>query len=260
MGQNDKGSPTVIASLMMYARPELAGAHNQYWINIRKGLKACGIDAPKTLANAAPEFDVWEAPDLVFSQTCGMPYRTRLVDQVTLVGTPDFGVDGCAPGYYRSALVVRADDPRTSLLSFREARFVYNMNNSQSGFAAPYALAQSQGFWFKDRIQSGAHILSARAVAQGQADIAALDAVTWRLMQKYDPAARDLKVLTWTEPTPGLPYITGKNVDGLAVFDAVADAISTLSHQDRQTLGLRGLVKVPKALYLAIANPPAEAS
>ena len=77
----------MIASLMMYARPELEAPHARYWQAIRAALAARGIAAPAALSNDAPEFEVWEDPALVLSQTCGMPYRTRLHGRVTLVGT-----------------------------------------------------------------------------------------------------------------------------------------------------------------------------
>jgi len=71
-----------------------------------------GIDSPEKLSQDAEEFSVWRHPELVLSQTCGMPYRIWLHGHVELVGTPNFGIDNCPAGYYRSALVVRADDAR----------------------------------------------------------------------------------------------------------------------------------------------------
>lgn len=247
----------MIASLMMYARPETDAALQRYWAEIRAALAARGIAAPADLSNAAEEFSVWTDPALVLSQTCGMPYRTRLHERVALVGTPDFGLEGCPPGYYRSAIVVRSDDERAELADYASARFAYNQTLSQSGFAAMHAAARGAGFWFSDRRQSGGHTLSARAVVEDRADIAALDAMTWRLIQRYEGFASQLRVLQWTQPTPGLPYITARGTDRAKVFDAVAEAIGALSAQDRQILGLKGIIAIPAEHYLAISNPPA---
>ncbi|MCZ4255931.1 PhnD/SsuA/transferrin family substrate-binding protein [Sulfitobacter sp. G21635-S1] len=246
----------MIASLMMYARPETDAALERYWAHIRAALAGRGIDAPVALSNSADAFAVWTDPELVLSQTCGMPYRTQLHDKVTLVGTPDFGVTGCPPGYYRSAIVVRAGDDRAALADFASARFIYNQTLSQSGFAAIHAAARAAGFWFQDRSQSHGHVNSARAVAEGRADIAALDAVTWRLIRQFEPCATQLRVLAWTEPTPGLPYITARGRDGSAIFDAVAEAMAALSEPDRAALGLKGMVAIPSRDYLAVPNPP----
>lgn len=246
----------MIASLMMYDREELAAAHESYWHAIRAALKARGIDSPAELANDADEFEVWKSPDLVLSQTCGMPYRKWLHDRVTLVGTPDFGVPNCPPGYYNSVIVVRADDQRERFGDYRDARFTYNQTFSQSGYAAPFALAQSQGFWFENRSQSHGHVHSARAVAVGRADIAAIDAVTWRLIRRFDLWSDQLRELAITPPTPGLPYIAGPDADDQAIFAALSEAIETLDPTDRSALGLHGLVAIPKSAYLAIPNPP----
>ena len=246
----------MIASLMMYARPELEAAHSRYWALIRAELAKRGVNSPQALSNEGEEFEVWGDPALVLSQTCGMPYRKWLHGKVTLIGTPDYGLEGCPPGYYRSPVVVRADDPRERLEEFAKARFSYNVTFSQSGFASIYNMAKPLGFWFEDRRESGGHIRSAQMVAEGLADIAALDAVTWELIQRYEPWAANLRVVCWTAPTPGLPYIAALGVDQRVTFNAVTAAIAALEPSDRAALMIKGLVAIPSADYLAIPNPP----
>ena len=250
----------MIASLMMYARPELADAHARYWSLIRQELNAREIDSPEDLSNDAEEFSVWRDPTLVLSQTCGMPYRKWLHESVTLIGTPDYGLKDCPPGYYRSPIMVRRDDTRETLADFADARFVYNVTHSQSGFASIYNMLRPMGLWFETRLESGGHQTSAHMVATGAADIAALDAVTWDLIQRFEDWAADLRVLAWTAPTPGLPYIAAAGADRQATFDAVSTAIGRLQAADRTALGLTGLVMIPKADYLAVANPPGKDS
>jgi ABC-type phosphate/phosphonate transport system substrate-binding protein len=245
----------MIASLMMYARPELVDANARLWASIRAALAKRDIDAPSTLSQSAPPFEVWEDAALVLSQTCGMPYRTRLKDRVKLVGTPDYQLEGCPAGHYRSAIMVRADDPRETLGAYADARLAYNAPHSQSGFAALYNHAAPSGIWFQTRIESGAHLASARMVAQGQADIAALDGQTWRLIQRYEGWAAKLRVLEYTAPTPGLPLITGTAQDANVVFEAVAEAFDTLLPQAAAALDLHGLIRIPQADYLAVPNP-----
>lgn len=245
----------MIASLMMYRRPQLAEAHARYWRLIRANLTSAGVDSPEHLSQDAEEFYVWKHPDLVLSQTCGMPYRTWLHDKVTLVGTPDFGVVGCPPGYYRSALVVGADDPREEVVDFKDGVLAYNQTFSQSGYAAPYWHLKPKGFWFEKRLQTEQHLKSAKAVAEGRADIASLDAVSWRLMCEYEPFANKLRVLEWTVPTPGLPLITALGQNAELVFSAVETAITQMQNKDRALLGLHGLVKISKEAYLEIPNP-----
>lgn len=246
----------MIASLMMYQRPELAAAHDRYWALIAANLREAGIDAPDALSQDAEEFSVWRHPQLVLSQTCGMPYRLWLHDAVSLVGTPDFGVTGCAPGYYRSAMIIRTDDPRDTLDAFKDARFAYNQTFSQSGYAAAFAHFQTHGFFFKNRLHTEQHLDSARAVAEGRADIASLDAVTWRNIVAFEPFAPTLRVLDWTAPTPGLPLITAKDRDVDVVFTAVQSAITALSPDDATLLGIKGIVRIAQEDYLRVPNPP----
>jgi ABC-type phosphate/phosphonate transport system substrate-binding protein len=152
---------------------------------------------------------------------------------------------------------VRGDDRRDELDAFRDAVFAYNQTFSQSGYAAMWAHLKPHGFWFENSLHTEQHIMSARAVCDGRADIAALDAVTWRFLQKYEGFAQELRVLDWTVPTPGLPLITGMGRNSNDVFDAVEAAISLLGADDRAVLGIQGIVRIPKEAYLNVGNPPA---
>ena len=241
----------MIASLPMYDRPETARAQDALWAGIRAalGYGPIGLDRRR-----AP-WDVWTDPDLVLSQTCGLPFRTRLHRQVTLVGTPDYGIEGAAPGYYRSVFVVRRGDSH-DLPAYRTRRFAYNEAGSQSGWAAAQTHAMSLGFRFENCLESGAHRESARMVADGRADIAALDAVSWRLMLAHDDFAAALVVAAATEPTPGLPLITARGRDQAQLFAAVRAGIHALDPAARQALGVRALVHIPAQAYLEVPTPP----
>lgn len=242
----------MIANLPMYHRAELAKAHDIYWQLIRKHLAAAGIESPLKLAQDAGEMDVWIRPDLVFSQTCSMPYRTVLYDKVTLIGTPDFGVKGCPPGYYRSAFVVHKSDTREKLDDFKNAKFAFNMEISQSGFVAAKTETLNSGFFFKNRICAESHLNAACMIASGQAEIASIDAVSLTLMERYDSFYSDLKVIHWTTPTPSLPYITASGEDADLYFIAVKAAIDDLPTAIAKELMIKNMIKIPKETYLAI--------
>lgn len=246
----------MIAALPMYDRPETADANDRLWQAIRARL---GL-GPDHLTRERDLWEIWQAPDLLLAQTCGYPYRARLHGHVTLVGTPDYGLPDCPPGYYCSVLVARADDPRQTLGDFDGASFAYNEALSQSGWAAPAAHMAAHGLSFGRLLETGAHRASARAVAEGHADLAALDAVTWALIQRHDSFAHELRAIDRTTPTPGLPLITARGTDPAPLFAATAAAIADLSPGDRDTLLLRGLVAIPAAAYLALPIPAAPAA
>ncbi|WP_428517046.1 phosphate/phosphite/phosphonate ABC transporter substrate-binding protein [Roseovarius sp.] len=241
----------MIASLPMYDRDELRSDTDRLWQAIRDRL-GCG---PDHLTRGGDAWDDWQSPDLLLSQTCGYPYRARLHDKVALVGTPDYRLDGCGPGEYRSVFVARKTDARTDPADFATARFAYNEPMSQSGWAAPATWAMARGFAFTDTLRTGGHQASARAVAEGQADLAALDAQSWRLIQRFDDFAAQLRVIAATDPTPALPFITAPSNDADRIFRAIEAAIGTLPHDTREALDLRGIVRLPSQAYLAVPTP-----
>ncbi len=246
-----------LASLPMYDWDELRGPTDRLWALIRDGLRAGGIDAPTDLHRGS-QWNDWLNPGLILSQTCGFPYRTALHGKVKLVGTPDFGLPEAPPGYYYSQLVVRADAPG-DWAAFLDGTLAINGYDSQSGWAAPQNHAAGVNRRFERIKVTGAHVASAAAVADGLADIAAIDAVTWRLITAYRPAiAQRLRAVTRTEPTPGLPLITAPGNDSQAIAAAVDAAMAALSAADRAELGLRGLTRIPAEAYLAVPTPASD--
>ena len=247
----------MIAALGMYDPVECQPANDRLWALIRDSMRRNGLTAPDALTRGAGAYwPAWTAPDLALSQTCGFPYHAKLHGHVALIGTPDFGVEGCAPGHYRSIFVARKVDPRASVTDFNEANLAFNEPLSQSGWAAPQNYAAAQGLILKPHLQSGGHLQSARAVAEGRAEIAAIDAVTWAMIARWETFAADLKVVGQTDPTPGLPYIAAKGTDAALMFQIIAKAIAALSQEDRDTLCLRGIVKIAPEAYLAVPTPP----
>lgn len=247
----------MIASFPMYDWPMTEAAHDRLWRGIRDRLRAAGIAVPDGLTRNASIWDMWESADLVLSQTCGMPYRTRLHGQVNLVATPDYGLPDAPEGYYYSQFVVRAD-VAGDLPDFIDLTLAINGQDSQSGWAAPQNHVAKIGRRFTKTLHTGAHRESARAVAEGRADIASIDAVTWIYYQRHFPTeAAKLRVLGHTDPTPGLPYITARARPPAPLATAAAAAIADMDTADRALLGLKGLAYIPTSAYLAVPTPPA---
>lgn len=239
----------MIATLPMYDRPETRDAQDRFWDLIRRHLE----EAPEALLR--DDFH-WLAPELVLSQTCSLPYRTALQNGVTIVATPVHDLP-CPAGTYFSAVVVRKDEKRRELSDFKDAALAINSPVSQSGWAAIDTLAEEAGFRFSSVFESGSHQESARRVAAGDADICAIDAVSWEMIRKWDDAAEDLKVLTTSPPTPSLPYITAVERDPAPIQEALISAVHELSSEDQNTLCLIDMTYVPPDHYLALPIPPA---
>jgi len=239
----------MIAALPMYDRPEIAEATDALWRGVRDGLRARGIAAPQALTRGVDLWAIWQAPDLVFAQTCGLPYRARLHDRVTLIGAP---VHAEGPtGFYHSVIIAadQALPPRP--------RLAVNDVLSQSGWA-------NLANWLSARDQAhgevrltGAHRASARAVHDGQADLAAIDAVTWGMMELYDPWVATLHVIGQSDPVPALPFITAKGARPEVFRDALSEAIDALSPKRRHQLNLWGIEALSPDAYLTLSMPPA---
>ncbi|WP_425045596.1 phosphate/phosphite/phosphonate ABC transporter substrate-binding protein [Primorskyibacter sp. S87] len=239
----------MIAQLGMYDPPPLHAANNRFWQEIRTRLGY----GPKPLTRDGDVWQVWQSPSLLLSQTCGYPYRARLHGKVTLLGTPDYGLPDCPPGYYYSVFVVAADNRVTSPNELLSGCFAFNDALSQSGWAAPRTYF---GVTPARLLETGSHAASAQAVAENHAQMAALDAVTWEILKAHDPVARDLRVIARTQPTPALPYISALGRDPTPIAAAIKGAIRDLSSDVRDLLMLKDLVPIPASAYLAVPTPP----
>jgi ABC-type phosphate/phosphonate transport system substrate-binding protein len=246
----------MIASLPMYDRPETAAANDRLWSAIARHLQKEGVDAPAALDRDMGLWEAWQSPDLLLSQTCGLPFRARLHPTVTLVATPVCDLAGVPPGHYHSVLVARRDDPREDLAAFDGATLAVNDPLSQSGWAAPLAEAAALGIAFGSLRLTGAHRASAAAVAEGAADLAAIDGVSWAMIRRWDAPAEGLREIATTRPTPALPWITARADLAPLLARALAVAIAGLPAEDRRRLCLAGAMRLPPEAYLAVPIPP----
>jgi ABC-type phosphate/phosphonate transport system substrate-binding protein len=182
----------------------------ELWADLRVALVDAGLrDVPDALAPAADYRAVWLDDQLLLAQTCGYPLTHELAGKVRYVGTPSYDVAGVEGAWYRSALVVRRDDAAREPVDLRGRIAAYNGTHSQSGynsFRAAVAEYAIEGRFFSGVVETGSHAASLRAVIDGRADIAAIDAISLALQ----PASvRDaVRIIGWTEPAPGLPFIT----------------------------------------------------
>lgn len=238
----------MIATLPMYDRLEMRAATDSLWQAIRAALGY----GPVQLTRHANPWLLWRDQNLLLGQTCGLPYRRQLAKHVKYVGTPDYGLKGCPPGYYASVFIASRD---ANLSEFHDKTFAYNEPLSQSGWAGPIEHLRRHSIRPSRCMRSGAHQNSARFVAEGQADFAAIDAQSWRLIKTYDPWAKDLFEIAQSDPTPGLPMICAQMFCEDELAQACTQAIASLPGSTRKILGLKGFVDVSSEVYLAMPAP-----
>lgn len=226
-----------IASLGMYDSGPLQGANDRLWTAIAGHLRAAGLDRiPDDLDRSRPLADIWDDPDLLLAQTCGYPLMTRWRGRLRYIATPCYRAPGCDGVAHRSRIVVRADEEAETLAAFRGRRVALNDRHSNTGMnllralIAPLAEA---GAFFGAVIETGSHAASARAVAEGTADIAAIDTVTFAHLDREAPAVtRTLRTLSWTAATPGLPFVTAPTTS-TGIVQMLRRAISSAIEEQR---------------------------
>jgi ABC-type phosphate/phosphonate transport system substrate-binding protein len=216
-----------IAALPMYDFPELVPVHDALWTAWSDRLiEADVLDSPRRLTRTLGHVETWRHPRLLVGQACEYPLSKSVADGVRLVATPRYAVPGCSGSCYRSAVIVRADEPADSIADLRDRRCVINELDSNSGMNLLRALvapvAGGRRFFTSVGV-SGSHRQSVAMVRDGLADVAAIDCVTFAHLQLLPPAlAQDLRILCWTSASPSLPFITARSTT-----DSMLNAIRT---------------------------------
>ncbi|MBE7185253.1 MAG: PhnD/SsuA/transferrin family substrate-binding protein [Methylobacterium mesophilicum] len=180
---------------------------------------------------------LWRHPALLLAQTCWGPMGQGLGGEVRVVGQPDYSrFEGGEGEFYSSAILTRRREApafeasRSDALipAVRSKRFAFNGLDSMSGLIAfeqdLVAVGQNLEI-FSERIETGSHRASIRAVAEDRADICTVDCRTWDLAKRFEPAAEDLTVIGWTRRRKGLPYIASRHLPD-AVIDSVRRAFA----------------------------------
>jgi ABC-type phosphate/phosphonate transport system substrate-binding protein len=242
----------------MYDAGDLQAANDALWQAIAARLRAGGLtDVPAALSRDRTTDGLWQDPGLLLAQSCGYPLLTSLLGKVRLVATPRYRAAGCSGASYGSVIVVRATDRSRDLLDLRGRRCAANQPHSNTGMnllrAAVAALADGRPF-FAGICWSGSHRNSLAMVADGTADLAAIDVVTLAHLQRIEPElTAQVRILDRTPITPGLPFITAGDADDrtLALLrTALFEVASDPAHGAiRDTLLLDGFEILDEAAY-----------
>ncbi|WP_428522662.1 phosphate/phosphite/phosphonate ABC transporter substrate-binding protein [Roseibium sp.] len=205
-------------------------------------------------------YDLWTDPALLLGQTCGYPLTHELAGKVHLLGAPNYKAPGCNGSRYCSQIVVAENSPFHALADLKGVRAVFNSPDSQSGMNAlrdTIAPIAGGGGFFQSVSESGGHLASMDAVADGRADVAAIDAVCWALAQQEKPSlAKRLRVLAQTAQAPSLPFVTSVQLGGRAHEEVCAAVSRVLSNpqtkKSRKRLRICGFSKLVQDDYKII--------
>jgi ABC-type phosphate/phosphonate transport system substrate-binding protein len=246
----------MIAAFPMYDFPELRDAHDTLWAAVAERLAVLGVErVPRRLTRDLEHREVWRHPDLLLSQACEYPLAKSFSNDLKIVATPRYAAAGCVGIFYKSAVVVRADDTADTLAAMRGKRCAVNELDSNSGMnllrAALAPLAAGTKF-FGSVTVSGSHRRSIELIATNEADIAAIDCVTFAHLQSIAPELTSrVRVLSWTPPSPCLPFVTARSTSAHTLSrlrSALAGVFNDTSLEPvRQKLLLEGIDLLPDA-------------
>lgn len=199
-------------------------------------------------------------PALCFGHTCGYPLMTRLKDRVSPFCVPVFDVPGSEGKFYSSRFIVSAKSDIASLADCRGKVAAINAPDSNSGMNVfRYAISDLDpaGQFFSRVITTGGHLPSLEAVANRQADIAAIDCVSYQLIEDCRPELTEqVHSIGFSVKSCGLPFvIPGSNsTDSEMLIDNLNRALVLAPVTVRDRLHLLGFEPVALDDYQGIVD------
>ncbi len=214
-------------------------------------LVAHGIAAPAALDRSRAVEAIWRDPHLLFGQTCGYPLVSDPGLALRVIGIPVYEAPDCADGRHVSHIVTRRDDREVDLAAYRGRRAAINARHSNTGhnlLRAAVAPLAKDGRFFDAVVETGSHRASIDAVNCGEADVAAIDAVTHAALHRFEPdAIAELRVLSVTAGSAAPPFVTARSTS----VETVAALRSALA----AVIADPALADARRALFLADVIP-----
>ena len=185
----------------MYPFAHLRDAYDHLWAAVSDRLDG----APRHLARDVSLDDAWSSADLLVGQTCGWPLVQRLAGTVDVIGAFDMNVPFAQGGRYRSVLVAAKPLGIEQWRADPAAVVAQNGPESLSGWIS---LLWAWGGEPAKVLTTGGHVLSMQAIAEGRAQVASIDAVSFQCVIDSDPmlAAR-MHVIGHGPLVPSLPLV-----------------------------------------------------
>ncbi len=201
-------------------------------------------------------------PGLFFGHICGYPMMKYLKGEVTPFCVPVFDVPGTDGKLYSSRLIVAADSAIESIDECQGKIAAINDADSNSGMnVLRYAIAKCNpsGRFFSRVVETGGHLHSLEAVASGVADLAAIDCVSYQLIQDHYPALVDqVRSLGFSVKTCGLPFVVPNSsiaeIDTAQLIKKLNQALALMPDSVRERLHLNRFEAVVLEDYQGIVD------
>lgn len=208
----------LLASARMYAWSsslEAAWRRLLEWVTARAG---GGLEVPSQSLSVSLD-ELWQRPDLGCVFMCGYPWALRR-DRPRLLAAPVPSPPRYGDGpVYVSDFIVRADSPYKRLADTFGGTIAYSAEHSHSGYNAPrfhllaYRTPERPALYATVLGPFVRQLPVLEAVADGRADVAAIDGYALDLMRRHAPdVAARVRVIATTVPAPSAPLVASPGV------------------------------------------------
>jgi ABC-type phosphate/phosphonate transport system substrate-binding protein len=240
----------------MYPFPHLRDAYDQLWSAVRTRLPG----APDELDRATDLPTAWHSADLLVGQTCGWPLITQLADVVEVVGAFDLRAPFALGGRYRSVIIANKPFAVDQWRADPTAVVAFNGPESLSGWIS---MCHVWGGAPERTLQTGSHVESMRAVAEGRAQLASIDALSFEFAVEVDAMLGGRVHIVGHGPlVPSLPLVMARSLAARRDDVRAALAAAVLAPEAATAcarLRIAGFVPLTSSDYQelrALAPPP----
>lgn len=197
-----------------------------------------------------------DAQEIQLCWLCGLPYVWKadaIAPVIALCVAPVMQSARYAdrPVYY-SDVVVRRDSRFQAFADLQGGTWAYNEPRSHSGYnvvAHHLARLGVPAGYFSRAVESGAHQVSLRMIANGEVDAAAIDSTVLEAELARTPALGDaIRVIDTLGPSPMPPWVVATSLPP-ALRQSIADLLLGMHHDDagRAILATWGIARFAAA-------------
>ena len=236
-----------VVSLPWYDLPSAHQALDDFWLLLREALCNQSVERlPHRLHRTTPLQTQWSHPELLLSQCCGLDLFTPATQAVRPIGRLVFDLP-CEPGNYLSYIVTTPGTlPGTSL---PPERIAINSLFSRSGCTALLSWLKAHNWTPHKTLISGSHQASVDLIRQGLADMAAVDAHSWSLV---DQGGLEIIGQSAQAPTPPFISCAESDVPAPILLGALQRAVA-----QGGKIGIREVMPVDGEVYRSLADEAA---
>jgi len=217
-----------ISSFPWYDLPSVQWANDRLW-------QATGLAG--RFVRDIPPGRLWKHADLLVTQACGLDLFLAEAS-IEPVAVPVFDLD-CTEGMYYSHIVGSNKDGVAAV----------NSISSRSGMSALFSTCSPSAM-----ILTGSHVESLVALQTGKAEIAAIDAVTWGILEQHTPQLlAGIGIIERSKEAPAPPFVIGAQANPQDVRMGLATAMKSVdTAAARRVLRVQAVNAINREAYCGV--------